>query len=882
MKYLELKEQLLNEINMSTGSLRRTAKSIGALAGMEFEMIVPNSKQDDDDIQEEPDWDQDESVTSIEEAADFFDDRDYNSRTEVNQLRAAMERDYYEWLSEQFDARWESDESEFIYNYIKENASPDEIAEILGNDPGDFGEYPNPDRQMYRDAVEKILEQGRGMPVGGEYWYDQAYDSAREDFNTNADQEKEWLESADLNSMKDVQSNYNINWVYFYTPTRDTNSIEDVADSFSRATGRHIESSRTYHSNSVTRPSATESHYLVEPDSSIEPDDEDSDDGGLEFVSPALPIDELLDDLKKIKKWADKYGCYTNDTTGLHINVSVPGWDGDKDKLDFVKLAILLGDEYVLEQFGRQGNTYTRSALEIVKNNIGLYPDKVAMLLDQMKTHLNATASKAIKGVIRERRVSINVKDGYIEFRSPGGDWLNSNFDKIESTLLRFVVAMDAAVDETKYKEEYAKKLYELLDPQGGKSIGTSGTGSKDTIKFFTNYAAGLGMPTAALKSFVKQAQLERNLEKNAGTTGEKYWWSVRNPGNSNAGIEVVATTKAEAIEKAIGPDGYPSWASNLSSLVAKPLRLYVEQKISYEIFNLNTNRSIEPADGITNDADALIRLNDYIEHGPHRLQRGQARNMFGIRRVGDSEPILAQPIRATIGQPQPAGSVGRAATSPTGQWKIIDGLNREVYRFRPAENTRAKANELAAVWASENNFDGNYQVEPVGYNDSAPNAREPLPSRLMSPFIWNVIGSSDSPYQRQGTEVIAFDEFGAMQSARREWNLNTSGATEEEFFRTNGWTATPIRPANSPRPRQTRQSGPVPGSTTDLQQQRAAGGFTGAWQVLDADTGQELYRFSGVGNVQADANRVAAEWLRRNGPEDADMTQIEVVPIMG
>jgi hypothetical protein len=866
MKYLQIKEQLLNEINMSTGSLRRTAKSIGALAGMEFEMIVPNSKQDNDDIQEEPDWDYDESVTSIEEARDFFDDRDHNSRTEVNQLRAAMERDYFEWLSEQFDRRWESNESDFIYNYIKENASPEEIAIILGTEPDKDGEYPNPDRQMYRDAVEKILEQGNGMPAGGEYWYDQAYDSAREDFNTNADQEKEWLEAADLNTMRDVQTNYNINWVHYYTPTRDTNSIEDVADSFSRATGRHIESSQTYHSNSITRPSATESHYLVEPDSSIEPDDEDSDDGGLEFVSPALPIDELLDDLKKIKKWADKYGCYTNNTTGLHINVSVPGWDGDKDKLDFVKLAILLGDEYVLEQFGRQGNTYTRSALEIVKNNIGLYPDKVAVLLDQMKTHLNASASKAIKGIIRDRRISINVKSGYIEFRSPGGDWLNSNFDKIESTLLRFVVAMDAAVDETKYKEEYAKKLYELLDPQGGKSKGTSGTGSKDTIRFFTNYAAGLGMPTAALKSFVKQAQLERNLEKNAGTTGEKYWWNVRNHG-SNAGIEVVATSKEEAIEKAIGADGYPSWANTRSSLVAKPLRPYVEEEISYEIFNLNTNRSIEPADGITNDADALIRLNDYIEHGPHRLQRGQARDMFGIRRVGDSEPILAQPIRATIGQPQPAGSVGRAATSPTGQWKIIDGLGRQLSVFRPYANTRAAANELAAVWATENNFDGNYQVEPADDQTVTPT---PVHTRLDRPFVWKVIGAGNSPYQSQGTEVVAASEFEAMQKARQQWNLNVGGRTEEEFFSTNGWRATPIRPA------------PVTGSTTDLQQQRQTPGtFTGAWQVLDADTGQELYRFSGVGNVQADANRVAADWLRRNGPEDADMTQIEVVPIM-
>jgi hypothetical protein len=42
----------------------------------------------------------------------------------------------------------------------------------------------------------------------------------------------------------------------------------------------------------------------VEPDSSLDPDD--SDDQGLEFVSPPLPIEELLSDLNKVKAWADR------------------------------------------------------------------------------------------------------------------------------------------------------------------------------------------------------------------------------------------------------------------------------------------------------------------------------------------------------------------------------------------------------------------------------------------------------------------------------------------------------------------------------------------------------------------------------------------------
>ena len=107
----------------------------------------------------------------------------------------------------------------------------------------------------------------------------------------------------------------------------------------------------------------------------------------------------------------------------------------------------------------------------------------------------------------------------------------------------------------------------------------------------------------------------------------------------------------------------------------------------------------------------------------------------------------------------------------------------------------------------------------------------------------------------------------------------------------------------------------PIPGSTLDLQRQRAAaqqpaqsadaaqGGtvdvatdrgaqvpqtltrpgqpqqtFRGTWQILDPQ-GNEIHRFSGVGNVQSDANRVAMDWLRqRPGAMQGGVT---VAPVM-
>jgi hypothetical protein len=76
----------------------------------------------------------------------------------------------------------------------------------------------------------------------------------------------------------------------------------------------------------------------------------------------------------------------------------------------------------------------------------------------------------------------------------------------------------------------------------------------------------------------------------------------------------------------------------------------------------------------------------------------------------------------------------------------------------------------------------------------------------------------------------------------------------------------------------------PVPGSTQDLQQQRSQGGFTGSWRItID---GEEVYRFSGVGNVQANANDVGQQWvlnaIRQGRLNPAPGAEIDVLPIMG
>ena len=631
-------QENLFEVSMSPSSLKKLSAQTGALAGMEFEMIVPNTEGNDDgDL--EPDYEYDERCRSIDDAVAFFHDGDYNGRREVEQLRRRMENDFQEWLDDKIYRDWERSGEKFLEEWV-----PNNVDESEWNPDGLEGE-------ARQEALAEFIANMHNDPGSSD-----AFDEFRDD-NYGSYDESDWLDDEDLDRMSSIENTYSMSWPHWTGGGGGgETSIEDVANEFQDAIGRDVKASSSYHSGRVERPSTQSLHYIVEPDGSLYPDD--SNDQGLEFVSPPLPIEELLSDLNKVKAWADRTGCYTNDSTGLHINVSVPGWDGDMNKLDYVKLAVLLGDEFVLDSFGRAGNTYAKSAMGKIRSIVKQNPAKAEELLTRMKSGMDQLASKAIHSGVTEKYTSINTKNGYIEFRSPGGDWLNDNFAEIENTLRRFTVALSAAVDPEAYRQEYLKKLYKLLDPAGGESKGLSGKGTKDTIKYFADYVAGK-TPKAALRSFVRQAQLERDVKR-----GKEQ------------------------------PQG-------------------VDTRVEYELYSRASGAVIDtfPA---RNDDEAITRLSDYINFGA-----GQSNpDNFDVRRAGRA-PIAGSTLdlqrqRAATSADAAQGGVidvapaQQPAPQPavsefTGNWLIRAEDGTVLHRFGGIGNNQADANRTALAWAQRN-----------------------------------------------------------------------------------------------------------------------------------------------------------------------------------
>jgi hypothetical protein len=488
MRLFELLEtiEILDEVNMSPGALADFAKSKFAqsmTAGFEAELIVPGADRGDDEEQA-PDYDMDQRVTSTQDIRDFFQG-DYNGSRQVDRAIGEIDESFFEYADERIREEFDNDERD------------DMIRQILKDD------------DKTPEEIEEIMNRASGKE------YDQAESTAWEEYRDNADYDQYTTKffRTHYPYMSDIENSFQLDWPHYTSvSTGEGDSAEEVAKEIEDAIGMRVKASGGYH-GAKRGPG----FFILEPDSSINTDE----GAGLELVSPPMPLNQAFEYLDKVFAWAKTRGCITDDSTGFHMGISIP--DQTRENVDHLKFTLFLGDEYVLKQFGRESNSYTKSMMqEIAKRVKNLSAetgfdgsDKMTpeSILKTFKAGLDSTAAKFVKTSLtttRDRYVTVNIKDNYIEVRSAGGDYLDYGVEKIKNTLMRYVRAMGAAADPEAEKQEYAKKLYKFLSPMV--------RGEEDIIKYFAQYSAGT-LPATALKSFVRKVQRDRQGKK--ADTGE-------------------------------------------------------------------------------------------------------------------------------------------------------------------------------------------------------------------------------------------------------------------------------------------------------------------------------------------------------------------------
>jgi len=205
--------------------------------------------------------------------------------------------------------------------------------------------------------------------------------------------------------------------------------------------------------------------WQVTQDGSIKPDEPEKE-CGVEIVSPPLEYSECVDGIKKIFKLIERVG-YTNKSTGFHINMSVPNMELTSEGM--LKLVLLLGEDFVLDTFGRQSNSYATPVLNAFRSFIKKLPDdKKPNNFDEL---VSLVSDNYLNTAFNQKYRTVNftkLRDGYLEFRAPGGDGYHREIDSILESIGRFATVIKAAVDANEGKREFYKKAMRFLDSATG------------------------------------------------------------------------------------------------------------------------------------------------------------------------------------------------------------------------------------------------------------------------------------------------------------------------------------------------------------------------------------------------------------------------------
>ena len=451
------------EINFNRKNIAQQALNSPIKCGFEAETVfteVQDRGGDDDEWLYEYNW------YDIE---DFI--RDQEGSGSVDTINEA----YREWIYEKaYDL--EGDIMQDIVADRKEDE--DELNDFVEAmlDEDDIEAYKEEELAGMDDEQKEEFEDWDFIAWGRQYAEEQREDEyiewLEEKIRDNGEALELAVESAEEdNDMDQWASNEYGSWssclgehgIYLYNENGTGDGVNEVGDMLrnwatdNSKVSDDVESGE-YHSSYGTN----NDFWRVETDSSIE-----TDGGtGAEVISPVYDTPkQMMEEMKSLFEWFQKENVETNSSCGLHITMSLDS--EDKEEINPVKLAVLLGDKYLLSTFGRANNSYAKSQIESLK--------KAAQELksnpENTKTIKNIESIIG-KGINRGKFSSINFKDQtdsqtgnqLIEFRIGGGNDYHLNFDTAAKAVIRYAETLRAAYSDAIYNKDYAKALFKLIN----------------------------------------------------------------------------------------------------------------------------------------------------------------------------------------------------------------------------------------------------------------------------------------------------------------------------------------------------------------------------------------------------------------------------------
>jgi hypothetical protein len=302
-----------------------------------------------------------------------------------------------------------------------------------------------------------------------------------------------------------------------------------------------------------------------------------------------------------------------------------------------------------------------------------------------MKSNLLELAQRYVQqGVGNSKYTSAHIKDGYIEFRSPGGDYLakaDEEINVLEDTMRRFAYAMYLAGRPDLERPEYYKKLYKLIAPEGNRDL-----------ELFSKFSAG-----EITAEQLKKQWAEKVISKEVPSTDKKSNWRLYNRSTDKPvqGLEFSNYTELDALERA--------------KARVSPASSMTDFKMSYELRDIGTNtgrwnivqqdtdETLEIVDAATR-GEAVDYAHDKYSGGPDNV------NFYVIPYTGNQEsepkPKLSRraKLATQIAQPKDYVIVNKHSLLP-------------FYTFRAS--TMSQAVDFAVTYLQDKNLDvGNFTVQ--------------------------------------------------------------------------------------------------------------------------------------------------------------------------
>ena len=393
---------------------------------------------------------------------------------EFGDLPDQANEDYNDWLYEKGQEEYLDDlisdkveeykeDEEYLNDFIDSGGGPSsEAVERYKNnfEEEDPKEYENREEDGWeyinwvREFVEEEYEEEylawlRNQVAEENDLRDEAKELAEGDYSMD-----EWI-----NDNYSYMSSFLDDYGYEYS--RAGGDVEGVADELMTWIKDNSEF-QNYPESGDYGETNTSTGWAVENDSSIEADE----GAAAELISPVFnsPRD-MLTEMKSLFDWSEKnFG--TNRSTGLHVTMS---WHGEaagqqsNAEPNKLKMALLLGDEYLLAEFGRLKNSYAKSQYQnVLRHAEGMKRGNTQSFEDFEKELTKGISNDKFQSIHFKTEKDRNAGTNLIEFRIAGGADYNTMYEKVVKACVRYSTIMEAGYTDA-YQKDYVNAVFKLL-----------------------------------------------------------------------------------------------------------------------------------------------------------------------------------------------------------------------------------------------------------------------------------------------------------------------------------------------------------------------------------------------------------------------------------